>query len=142
MLLGDGLLGEWGASSSAFAITCRIEVLGKILSTLDRITACNPSKHKQPTAQQPHWGGKARGRRSSLFIYLSLVSTIYASTVRLDGLACTSSACAIASFGVVVSMVTAGVSSPVERSSNWLRTTAAGVAACIYRLPRTGPAGL
>eukprot|EP00964_Phaeocystis_antarctica_P027028 scaffold15215_cov67-Phaeocystis_antarctica.AAC.1 len=54
---------------------------------------------------------------------------------------CTSSACASASFGVVVSMVTAGVSSP-KRSSNWPRTTAAGVAACISRLPRTGLAGL
>eukprot|EP00964_Phaeocystis_antarctica_P030260 scaffold17068_cov49-Phaeocystis_antarctica.AAC.3 len=34
-------------------------------------------------------------------------------------------------------MVTAGASSP-KRSSNWPRTKAAGVAACISRLPRTG----
>eukprot|EP00964_Phaeocystis_antarctica_P025662 scaffold14446_cov45-Phaeocystis_antarctica.AAC.1 len=57
---------------------------------------------------------------------------------------CTSSACASASFGVVVSMVTAGVSSP-KRSSHWPWTKAAeaaGVAASISRLPRTGLAGL
>eukprot|EP00964_Phaeocystis_antarctica_P095363 scaffold61839_cov69-Phaeocystis_antarctica.AAC.5 len=53
----------------------------------------------------------------------------------------TSSACASASFGVVVSMVTAGVSSP-KRSSDWPRTMAAGVAACICQLPRTGLAGV
>eukprot|EP00964_Phaeocystis_antarctica_P022179 scaffold12312_cov63-Phaeocystis_antarctica.AAC.2 len=71
MLLGDGLLDEWGASSSAFAITCRIEVLGKYCSTLDRITACNPSKHKQPTAQ-PALGAARReaGGLASLSIYL------------------------------------------------------------------------
>eukprot|EP00964_Phaeocystis_antarctica_P065767 scaffold39727_cov58-Phaeocystis_antarctica.AAC.1 len=62
-------------------------------------------------------------------------------TARGGSYVCTSSAYASASFGVVVSMVTAGVSSP-KRSSNWPRTKAAGVAACISRLPRTGLAGL
>ena len=62
-------------------------------------------------------------------------------TARGGSYVCTSSACASASFGVVVSMVTAGVSSPT-RSSNWPRTKAVGVAACISRLPSTGLAGL
>ena len=62
-------------------------------------------------------------------------------TARGGSYVCTSLACASASFGVVVSMATAGVSSPT-RSSNWPRTKAAGVAACISRLPRTGLAGL
>ena len=61
-------------------------------------------------------------------------------TARGGTCACTSSACASASFGVVVSMVTAGVSSS-DRSSNWAWTRAADFAACISWL-RAGLAGV
>eukprot|EP00964_Phaeocystis_antarctica_P069588 scaffold42303_cov71-Phaeocystis_antarctica.AAC.3 len=61
-------------------------------------------------------------------------------TARGGSYVCTSSAFASPLFGVVVSMVTAGVSSS-KRSINCPRARAAGVVACISRLPSAGVAG-